>query len=82
MVKVCAIYVRKSKINDNSDSMETQIQMCTEYLERKYKGCLIKIYDKDYGVTGHSIEKKKKRFSTNDGRCQNWINKYSGSTTI
>lgn len=59
MVKVCAIYVRKSKINDNSDSMETQIQMCTEYLERKYKDCIIKIYDKDYGVTGHSIEKRK-----------------------
>ena len=36
MAKICAIYVRKSKVNDNSDSMETQIQMCTEYLERKY----------------------------------------------
>lgn len=59
MVKVCAIYVRKSKINDNSDSMETQIQMCEEYLNQQFPGCIIKIYDKDYGVTGHSIKKRK-----------------------
>ena len=36
MVKVCAIYVRKSKVNDNSDSMETQIQMCTDYLNQQF----------------------------------------------
>ena len=59
MVKVCAIYVRKSKINDNSDSMETQIQMCTDYLNQQFPGCIIKIYDKDYGITGHSIKKRK-----------------------
>lgn len=59
MVKVCAIYVRKSKINDNSDSMETQIQMCTEYLNQQFPGCIIRIYDKDYGITGHSIKKRK-----------------------
>ena len=44
MVKVCAIYVRKSKVNDNSDSMETQIQMCTDYLNQQFPGCIIKIY--------------------------------------
>ena len=59
MVKICAIYVRKSKINDNSDSMETQIQMCTEYLNQQFPGCIIRIYDKDYGITGHSIKKRK-----------------------
>lgn len=59
MVKVCAIYVRKSKINDNSDSMETQIQMCTDYLNQQFPGCIIKICDKDYGITGHSIKKRK-----------------------
>lgn len=59
MVKVCAIYVRKSKINDNSDSMEAQIQMCTEYLNQQFPGCIIRIYDKDYGITGHSIKKRK-----------------------
>lgn len=59
MVKICAIYVRKSKIDDNSDSMETQIQMCVDYLNQQYPGCIIKIYDKDYGITGHSIKKRK-----------------------
>ena len=59
MVKVCAIYVRKSKVNDNSDSMETQIQMCTDYLNQQFSGCIIRIYDKDYGITGHSIKKRK-----------------------
>mgnify|MGYP003482939626 CR=1 FL=1 len=59
MVKVCAIYVRKSKVNDNSDSMETQIQMCTDYLNQQFPGCIIRIYDKDYGITGHSIKKRK-----------------------
>lgn len=59
MVKVCAIYVRKSKINDNSDSMETQVQMCTEYLNQQFPNCVIKVYDKDYGITGHSIKKRK-----------------------
>lgn len=59
MVKVCAIYVRKSKVNDNSDSMETQIQMCEDYLNQQFPQCIIKIYNKDYGITGHSIKKRK-----------------------
>lgn len=59
MPKICAIYVRKSKQNDNSDSMETQIQMCTEYINQKFHKCIIRIYDKDYGITGHSIKKRK-----------------------
>ena len=59
MVKICAIYVRKSKVNDNSDSMETQVQMCTDYLNQQFPGCIIKVYDKDYGITGHSIKKRK-----------------------
>lgn len=59
MPKICAIYVRKSKISDNSDSMETQIQMCQDYLNQQFPQCTIRIYDKDYGVTGHSIAKRK-----------------------
>ena len=59
MAKICAIYVRKSKINDNSDSMETQIQMCTDYINQQFPNCIIKVYDKDYGITGHSISKRK-----------------------
>ena len=59
MAKNCGIYVRKSKVNDNSDSMETQIQMCTDYLNQHFPNCTITIYDKDYGITGHSIDKRK-----------------------
>lgn len=55
----CAIYPRKSKAVDKSDSMETQIDMCIEYLERHYKGkYTVSIYDGDYGITGHSIKKR------------------------
>lgn len=60
-MKICAIYTRKSKVDDNSQSMETQVQMCTDYLESRFgKGNFTTIiYDKDYGITGHSIKKRK-----------------------
>ena len=32
----CAIYPRKSKQNDNSESMEVQIQMCKDYIAQNY----------------------------------------------
>ena len=32
----CAIYPRKSKQVDNSDSMDAQIDMCVRYLNNKY----------------------------------------------
>lgn len=55
----CAIYPRKSKQNDNSESMEVQIQMCKDYIAQNYTNYTITIYDKDYGVTGHSIKVRK-----------------------
>lgn len=60
MIK-CAIYPRKSKQVDNSDSMDTQIAMCIQYLDTKYgKGnYTVTIYDKDYGITGHTTTKRK-----------------------
>lgn len=54
-----AIYPRKSKADDNSDSMDTQIAMCKEYIERNYKDYTITIYGGDYGISGHSIKKRK-----------------------
>lgn len=59
MAKICAIYPRKSKKNDASESMETQIFMCTEYLKSRFPDCIIKIYDKDYSITGHSLKNRK-----------------------
>ena len=57
----CAIYPRKSKQVDNSDSMQTQIDMCLQYLDTKYgKGKYnVAIYDGDYGITGHSTKNRK-----------------------
>ena len=51
MVK-CAIYPRKSKQVDNSDSMETQIAMCIQYLDAKYgkDNYSVTVYDNDYGI--------------------------------
>lgn len=57
----CAIYPRKSKQVDNSESMEVQIDMCMRYLEDKYGSgnYTVTIYDGDYGITGHSTKQRK-----------------------
>lgn len=55
----CAIYPRKSKANDNSQSMEQQIADCTEYIKRNYTDYTITVYDGDYALTGHSTAKRK-----------------------
>lgn len=58
---ICGIYPRKSKANDNSESMQMQIDMSTEHLQKRFSGQEIKIivYDGDYAITGHSIKKRK-----------------------
>lgn len=60
MIK-CAIYPRKSKQIDNSDSMDAQVDMCIRYLNDKYgiNNYSVTVYDKDYGITGHTISKRK-----------------------
>ena len=57
----CAIYPRKSKQVDNSDSMDAQVDMCIRYLNDKYgkDNYHVTIYDGDYGITGHSIKQRK-----------------------
>lgn len=57
----CAIYPRKSKQVDNSDSMDAQIDMCIRYLNDKYGtgNYNVAIYDGDYGITGHSTKQRK-----------------------
>ena len=55
----CAIYPRKSKASDNSQSMEQQIAECTNYIERNYTDYTIEVYGNDYALTGHSTEKRK-----------------------
>lgn len=55
-----AIYPRKSKKNDNSDSMELQVDFCTKYAYDKFgkENVNITVYGADYGVTGHSMKKR------------------------
>lgn len=55
----CAIYPRKSRANDNSQSMEQQVDDCTRYIRNHYKDANIYVYGEDYGITGHSIVKRK-----------------------
>lgn len=55
----CAIYPRKSKANDNSQSMEQQISDCRKYIDEHYPGSSITVYDGDYALTGHSTKKRK-----------------------
>lgn len=57
----CAIYPRKSKQVDNSDSMDAQVDMCIRYLNDRYgkDNYTVKIYDGDYGITGHSTKQRK-----------------------
>ena len=54
-----AIYPRKSKANDNSQSMEQQIADCTTYIKQHYPDAIIFVYGGDYALTGHSTEKRK-----------------------
>lgn len=54
-----AIYPRKSKKNDASQSMEQQIFDCEQYIKSKYSDYEITVYDKDYALTGHSTKKRK-----------------------
>lgn len=57
----CAIYPRKSKKDDNSDSMELQVSNGIRYLNDKYGegNYTVTIYDGDYAITGHTTANRK-----------------------
>ena len=54
-----AIYPRKSKKDDNSESMEQQIDDCKKYINKTYHNANIIVYSGDYAITGHSTAKRK-----------------------
>lgn len=54
-----AIYPRKSKANDNSQSMEQQIADCRRYIDAHYPNSNVIVFDGDYALTGHSTKKRK-----------------------
>lgn len=53
-----AIYPRKSKKNDQSQSMEQQVYDCEQYIKANYKDYEIEVYGKDYALTGHSTKNR------------------------
>lgn len=59
MTKVFGIYPRKSKKNDDSQSMEQQIYDCEKYIQETCSDYKIILYDKDYALTGHSTKRRK-----------------------
>ena len=58
-MSIWAIYPRKSRENDSSVSMEMQIDVCREYILRTNPDAIIRVFDGDYGITGHSTKKRK-----------------------
>lgn len=55
-----AIYPRKSRANDNSQSMEQQIAECQKYVTEHYPDSTIFVYDGDYALTaGKDIDRRK-----------------------
>ena len=59
MAKVFGIYPRKSKKNDDSQSMEQQVYDCEKYIKETCNDYQIVLYDKDYALTGHSTKRRK-----------------------
>ena len=69
-MKVIAIYSRKSKATDKGESIETQIKLCKEYINKNYYGQEIKtlIYDEGEGFSGADSQRKKFNEIINDAK--------------
>ena len=60
-MKIIAIYTRKSKSTDKGESIETQIKLCQEYIERIFINEKIEtlLYDEGEGYSGGDSTRKK-----------------------
>lgn len=60
-MKVIAIYSRKSKATNKGESIETQIKLCKEYIEKVFYNQEVKIllYDEGEGYSGADSQRKK-----------------------
>ena len=54
-----AIYPRKSKKSDMSQSMEQQVFDCEQYIKSNFHDYEIVVYGGDYAITGHSTKNRK-----------------------
>lgn len=55
-MKKIAIYTRKSVYVENSESIETQINMCKAYFTRQFEDCEFEIFE-DKGFSGKNIDR-------------------------
>lgn len=55
-MKKVAIYTRKSVFRENSESIETQINMCKAYFTRQYTNCEFEIFE-DEGFSGKNTNR-------------------------
>lgn len=69
-MKVIAIYTRKSKASDKGESIQTQIKMCEEYIQRLYPEEETKIiyYDEGEGKSGGDSQRTKFRKLMSDAK--------------
>ena len=69
-MKVIAIYTRKSKVSDKGESIQTQIKMCEEYIQRLYPEEETKIiyYDEGEGKSGGDSQRTKFRKLMSDAK--------------
>lgn len=69
-MKVIAIYTRKSKATDKGESIQTQIKMCEEYIQRLYPEEETKIiyYDEGEGKSGGDSQRVKFRKLMSDAK--------------
>lgn len=52
-----AIYARKSKFSQRSESVSTQVTLCREHCERLFPGSAFVIYDSDEGFSGKNTDR-------------------------
>lgn len=69
-MKVIAIYTRKSKATDKGESIQTQIKMCEEYIQRLFPEEETKIiyYDEGEGKSGGDSQRAKFRKLMSDAK--------------
>ena len=69
-MKVIAIYTRKSKATDKGESIQTQIKMCEEYIQRLFPEEETKIiyYDEGEGKSGGDSQRVKFRKLMSDAK--------------
>lgn len=57
MPTTIAIYARKSKFSESSESVANQIAMCREHCERIFPGASYLVYDEDEGYSGKNTNR-------------------------